>query len=65
MEHHSNLVPWQLLAARRGVRLRFLDVDEQGELSLDQARAMIGPRTRIVSVTQMSNVLGTITRSRS
>ena len=60
MEHHSNLVPWQLLAARRGVRLRFLDVDEQGELSLDQARAMIGPRTRIVSVTQMSNVLGTI-----
>ncbi len=60
MEHHSNLVPWQLAAQRSGARLRFLSVDEDGRLDLDEARALIGPRTRIVSVVHMSNVLGTI-----
>ena len=60
MEHHSNLVPWQLAARRHGLRLRFLDVDEGGQISLDQARDLIGPRTRIVSIVHMSNVLGTI-----
>ena len=60
MEHHSNLVPWQLLAQRSGARLVFLDVDDEGELSLAQAKERIGPRTKIVSVVQMSNVLGTI-----
>ena len=60
MEHHSNLVPWQLAAQRSGARLRFLSVDEDGRLDLNEARALIGPRTRIVSVVQMSNVLGTI-----
>ena len=60
MEHHSNLVPWQLAARRHGARLRFLSVDDDGRLDLDEARALIGPRTRIVSVAQMSNVLGTI-----
>ncbi len=60
MEHHSNLVPWQLLARRSGARLVYLDVDADGHLSLDQARALIGPRTRIVSIVHMSNVLGTI-----
>ena len=60
MEHHSNVIPWQLLAQRSGARLVYLEVDEQGELSLDEARAAIGPRTRIVSLVQMSNVLGTI-----
>ena len=60
MEHHSNLVPWQLAAQRSGARLRFLSVDDDGRLDLDEARALIGPRTRIVSVVQMSNVLGTI-----
>ena len=60
MEHHSNLVPWQLLAGRSGARLVYLDVDDEGKLSMDQARELIGPRTRIVSVVHMSNVLGTI-----
>ena len=60
MEHHSNLVPWQMAAKRTGAVLRFLGVDDQGRLSLDEARTLIGPRTRIVSVVQMSNVLGTI-----
>ena len=60
MEHHSNLVPWQLAAQRSGARLRFLGVDEAGRLSLDEARELIGPSTRIVSVVHMSNVLGTI-----
>ena len=60
MEHHSNLVPWQLLARRSGATLVFLDVDPSGRISLDQARALIGPRTKIVSLVHMSNVLGTI-----
>ena len=60
MEHHSNLVPWQLAARRHGLRLRFLDVDHHGQISLDQAHDLIGPRTRIVSIVHMSNVLGTI-----
>ena len=60
MEHHSNVIPWQLLAQRGGARLVYLEVDDQGELILDEARAAIGPRTRIVSLVQMSNVLGTI-----
>ncbi len=60
MEHHSNLVPWQMLAQRSGARLVFLDIDAGGCLSLDQARARIGPRTKIVSVMHVSNVLGTI-----
>ena len=60
MEHHSNLVPWQLLAQRSGARLVFLDVNEAGELDLAQAKERIGPRTKVVAVVQMSNVLGTI-----
>ncbi|MCZ6544978.1 MAG: cysteine desulfurase [Chloroflexi bacterium] len=60
MEHHSNLVPWQLLAQRSGARLVYLDVDDEGKLSMDQAHELMGPRTRIVSVVHMSNVLGTI-----
>ena len=60
MEHHSNLVPWQLLAKRSGARLVFLDIDDSGRLSLDQARERITPRAKIVSITHMSNVLGTI-----
>ena len=60
MEHHSNIVPWQLLAARSGAKLVYLDVDDDGQLNLDQARDLIGLRTKIVSLVHMSNVLGTI-----
>lgn len=60
MEHHSNLVPWQLLAARRGITLRFIPVLDDGTLDLKAYEQLLGPRTRLVSVTHMSNVLGTI-----
>jgi len=60
MEHHANLVPWQMLARRRGLVLRFLGVRDDGELDLDRLDDLLGPRTRIVSVVHTSNVLGTI-----
>jgi len=59
MEHHSNLVPWQVLAKETGARLRFVDIDDEGRLR-DDWREMIGWKTRLVALTQMSNVLGTI-----
>ncbi len=60
MEHHSNLIPWQMLAKRRGASLKFIPVDEAGILDLEAYRALLGPRTRLVAVTHMSNVLGTL-----
>ena len=60
LEHHSNIVPWQLLCSRSGARLRVAPIDDRGELILDELAAMIGPRTRIVAVAHMSNALGTI-----
>ncbi|GAB4324953.1 MAG: cysteine desulfurase [Dehalococcoidia bacterium] len=60
MEHHSNIVPWQQLAARSGATLRFADVDGEGRLNLDQMRALIRERTKLVAVVHMSNVLGTV-----
>jgi cysteine desulfurase/selenocysteine lyase len=60
MEHHSNLVPWQLLAERTRARLRVLPVDDRGELELDRLDALLGPRTRLFAVTHVSNVLGTV-----
>jgi cysteine desulfurase/selenocysteine lyase len=60
MEHHSNIVPWQLLAARRGAIVRYAPITDDGELDLDALRALIGPRTKVVSVVHASNVLGTI-----
>ena len=61
MEHHSNLVPWQMLAKRRGAQLRYIPMDVEGRIDLEAYARMFGPRTRIVAVTHMSNVLGTIT----
>jgi cysteine desulfurase/selenocysteine lyase len=61
MEHHSNVVPWQLLAAERGAKLVFLDLTADGLLDVESARKKITDKTKIVSITQMSNVLGTIT----
>lgn len=60
MEHHSNLVPWQQLALRTGAKLRYVDIDDQGLLDMPAYRAMLSARTKIVAVTQVSNVLGTI-----
>ena len=59
MEHHSNLVPWQVLAKETGAILRFVDIDDEGRLR-DEWRELIGEKTRLVALTQMSNVLGTI-----
>jgi cysteine desulfurase/selenocysteine lyase len=60
MEHHSNLVPWQLAAQATGARLTFIKITEDGRLDIDSFRQQLGPRTKVVSVTLMSNVLGTI-----
>src|SRR5215470_13844818 len=61
MEHHSNLIPWQLLAQRTGARLEFIPVDEQGLLRLDVYEQLLQQRPKLVAFTHMSNVLGTIT----
>ncbi|MGH8332819.1 MAG: SufS family cysteine desulfurase [Pseudomonas sp.] len=60
MEHHSNIVPWQMLCEQAGARLRVAPIDDAGELRLDELERLIGPRTRLVAVTHVSNVLGTI-----
>ncbi len=60
MEHHANLVPWQLVAARTGARLKAVPLTDGGRLDLDAFEALLTERTRVFSVTQMSNVLGTI-----
>lgn len=60
MEHHSNLVPWQLLAARTGARLRFADVTADGRLDLESFERLLGARTRLVALTHVSNTLGTV-----
>jgi cysteine desulfurase/selenocysteine lyase len=61
MEHHSNIVPWQLLCEETGAKLRYLSVGDSGELSLDELDAVLGEgRVKLVAVTHVSNVLGTI-----
>jgi cysteine desulfurase / selenocysteine lyase len=61
MEHHSNIVPWQLVCAERGARLRYLPVSETGELSLDDLdEVLAGGRVKLVAVAHVSNVLGTL-----
>jgi cysteine desulfurase / selenocysteine lyase len=61
MEHHSNIVPWHFLRERKGAVLRWLDIGEDGEIDLAALDALISPRTRIVALTHMSNVLGVMT----
>jgi len=61
MEHHSNIVPWHFLRERKGVVLKWLDIDDDGEIDLLALDALIGPRTKLVAITHMSNVLGTKT----
>jgi cysteine sulfinate desulfinase len=58
LEHHANLLPWQQLALRRGAKLVVLPLDTDGRIDLDAAQRLIGPRTRLLAVSQLSNVLG-------
>jgi cysteine desulfurase/selenocysteine lyase len=64
LEHHANIVPWQQLAAEKGARLRVAPVDDRGQIILEEYEKLLGPRTRIVSFSQVSNALGTITPAR-
>lgn len=60
MEHHSNIVPWQLLRDRKGIVLKVIPIDDTGRLQLEQLESLFTPRTRLVSVAHVSNVLGTV-----
>lgn len=60
MEHHSNIVPWQLLASRKGIKLRVIPMTDKGELELEAYEQLFNEHTRIVSVAHVSNVLGTV-----
>jgi cysteine desulfurase/selenocysteine lyase len=64
MEHHSNIVPWQIVCEATGARLRVAPIDDAGTLRLDEFERLLGPRTRIAAITHMSNALGTITPAR-
>lgn len=61
LEHHANIVPWHMLANRVGAKLRVIPVDDTGQILLDEFRKLINGRTKLVSVTQVSNALGTVT----
>lgn len=61
IEHHANIVPWQMLAAEKGARLRVAPVDDDGQILLDEYEKLLNHKTRLVSITQVSNALGTIT----
>ena len=60
LEHHSNIVPWQMLAQEKGAKIRVVPIDDAGELLIDEYEALFNERTRLVGVTQVSNALGTV-----
>jgi len=60
MEHHSNIVPWQMLCEEKGAKLRIIPITEEGELIMEEYEKLLGPRTRLVSIVHLSNVLGTV-----
>lgn len=60
MEHHSNIVPWQILCEEKGAVLRVVPINERGELQLEQLKMLLGPRTKLIAVSHVSNALGTI-----
>jgi cysteine desulfurase / selenocysteine lyase len=60
LEHHSNIVPWQLIAERTGASVRFIDIDDDGRIRMDELRAALSERTRMVAVGHVSNAIGTI-----
>ncbi|EPZ4301368.1 cysteine desulfurase [Listeria monocytogenes] len=61
LEHHSNLIPWQQLAKRKGAVLKYIELEKDGTISVEQAKKTIGEKTKIVALAHVSNVLGTIT----
>ena len=61
LEHHANIVPWQLLAKEKGLKIKVIPVDDTGQVLLDEYKKLLSDRTKIVSVTQVSNALGTVT----
>jgi cysteine desulfurase / selenocysteine lyase len=64
LEHHANIVPWQMLCSETGARLRIAPVDDSGQVLLDEYHKLLGPKTRLVSFAQVSNALGTVTPAR-
>jgi len=60
LEHHSNIVPWQMLCEERGAKLRIVPINDDGELILEEFHRLLGPRTKIVAVSHVSNALGTV-----
>jgi cysteine desulfurase / selenocysteine lyase len=64
LEHHANIVPWQRLAEEKGAKLRIIPVDDDGQILLGEYGKLLGPKTKLVSFTQVSNALGTITPAR-
>ncbi len=61
LEHHANIVPWQMLCAEKGARLRAAPVDDRGQIILEEYEKLLGPKTRLVALPQVSNALGTVT----
>lgn len=61
LEHHANIVPWQMLCSEKGARLKVIPVDETGQIVLAEYERLLSPRTKLVSITQVSNALGTVT----
>src|ERR1700676_5290222 len=60
MEHHSNIVPWQILCEEKNAVLKIIPINDEGELLLDEYENMLGPKTKLVSIVQVSNALGTV-----
>jgi cysteine desulfurase / selenocysteine lyase len=61
LEHHANIVPWQMLCSEKGAKLRVAPVDDSGQIRLEEYEKLLGPKTRLVSITQVSNALGVVT----
>jgi cysteine desulfurase/selenocysteine lyase len=61
LEHHANIVPWQMLAENKKARIRVIPVDDSGQIRLDEYGKLLGPKTKLVAITQVSNALGTVT----
>jgi len=61
LEHHANIVPWQQLATKKGLKIKVIPVDDDGQILLDEYVKLLGPKTKLVSFTQVSNALGTVT----